>query len=215
MRSIFVLGAGGLAKEVAQLIMQINAVTPRWKFGGYVDFDKGAPNALPWGKLVGDDDWLIAHAGPADVVIGVGYPKLRRHIADKFRGIPGIEFPNLIHPSTCVDPSVVSMGIGNIVTRGCVFTCGIAVGDFNLFNLNVTVGHDCVIGSYNVINPGCNVSGKVKLGDSILLGTGASILDNKSVASEAVIGAGAVVVRDIAGSGTWVGVPAKALPERS
>ena len=215
MRSIFVLGAGGLAKEVAQLIGQINAATPRWKFGGYVDFDKGESDELPWGELVGDDDWLISNAGPADVVIGVGYPKLRRQIAEKFRGIPGIEFPNLIHPSTYVDPSVVSMGIGNVITKGCVFTCGITLGDFNLFNLNVTVGHDCVIGSYNVINPGCNVSGRVNMRDSILLGTGASILDKKNIASEAVIGAGAVVVRDIVGPGTWVGVPAKALPERS
>ena len=211
MRSIFVLGAGGLAKEVAQLIGQINAVRPRWEFGGYVDFDDGEMAELPWGDLVGDDDWLISRSTPTDVAIGVGSPILRRRISEKFRGIPGIEFPNLIHPSTHVDPDVVSMGVGNVITRGCVFTCDIALGDFNIFNLNVTVGHDCSIGSYNVISPGCNVSGRVEMGDSILIGTGASIIERKKIASEAVIGAGAVVVRDIVGPGTWVGVPAKAI----
>lgn len=213
MRNIFVLGAGGLAKEVAQLIGQINDATPRWRFGGYIDFDKGESADLPWGDLVGDDDWLISRSTPADVAIGVGSPILRRQISEKFRGIPGIEFPNLIHPSTHVDADVVSMGVGNVITKGCVFTCEITLGDFNLFNLNVTVGHDCKIGSYNVINPGCNVSGGVNMGDSILVGTGASILERKKIASEAIIGAGAVVVRDIVGPGTWVGVPAKAIPK--
>lgn len=211
MRSIFVVGAGGLAKEVAQLILQINAVTPRWEFGGYVDLHVGEMVDLPWGKLVGDDDWLISRSTPTDVAIGVGSPVLRRRISEKFRGIPEMRFPNLIHPSAHVDPDVVSMGVGNVVTRGCAFTCDIALGDFNVFNLNVTIGHDCVIGSYNVVNPGCNVSGGVELGDCILLGTGASIIEQKKIASETVIGAGAVVVRDIDEPGTWVGVPAKAI----
>ena len=213
MRDIFVLGAGGLATEVAQLIGQINAVTPTWNFGGYVDFDSSESADLPWGDLVGDDDWLISRSSQVDVAIGVGSPKTRRKIAEKFREYPHISFPNLVHPSTLVDPDVVSMGMGNIITRGCVFTCRIELGDFNLFNLNVTVGHHCKIGSCNVINPGCNVSGRVEMGDDILVGTGASILERKKIASEAIVGAGAVVVRDIDEPGTWVGVPAKALPK--
>lgn len=211
MRSIYVLGASGLAKEVAQLIGQINAVTPTWKFGGYIDVDRGQSAKLPWGEVVGDDDWLMSRSTPVDVAIGVGSPNLRRKISEKFRSLPGFEFPNLIHPSTFVDTDVVSMGVGNAIARGCVFTCDIAMGDFNFFNLNVTIGHDCKIGSCNVINPGCNVSGGVEMGDSILVGTGASIIEQKKIASETTIGAGAVVVRDIVEPGIWAGVPAKVL----
>ena len=108
-----------------------------------------------------------------------------------------------------LDPGHVRLGRGNVVTAGCVFTVDIEVGDFNLFNWTVTVGHDARIGTACVINPGAHVSGFVSIGDRVLVGTGASILEGRTVGGDARVGAGAVVTHDVPPGVTVVGVPAR------
>lgn len=210
MRDIFVVGTSGLAKEMAQLIRQIDSEERRWRFGGYIaESSSEIGKRLPWGTVVGDDRWLLGRAGTADVVIGVGNPGVRRQIACAYQKRKDFQFPNLIHPTAMIDSECVRLGVGNVVAMGVAFTCEIEAGDFNLFNLNVTVGHDCRVGSYNVVNPGANISGNVTIGDEVLVGTGSQILEGTQITSKAVVGAGAVVVRDITEQGIWMGVPAK------
>lgn len=212
MRNIFVIGVSGLAKEMAQLIREVNKANQNFRFCGYISENTSdIGTELPWGQVVGDDAWLLAQLEPIDIVIGIGHPVVRQRVVQRYQARENFGFPNLIHPSVWIEPNYVSMGIGNIVTRGCVFTCDIVVGDFNLFNLNVTIGHDCQIGSYNVINPSCNISGNVTLRDQILVGTGAQILEGRRIASQVKIGAGAVVTSDIEKPGVWVGVPARSI----
>jgi serine O-acetyltransferase len=52
------------------------------------------------------------------------------------------------------------------------------------------------------------------IGDRVYLGVRSSVLGPISVGDDAKIGAGAVVVRDVAGATTVVGVPAKAVADR-
>jgi sugar O-acyltransferase (sialic acid O-acetyltransferase NeuD family) len=159
---------------------------------------------------VGDDAWLAGLNESSDVVLGVGYPRIRKAIIARLCGNAQLSFPNLIHPSVEVDSEWVRIGQGNVISNGCIFTCDISIRDYNFFNRSVTVGHDCTIGSYNVVNPGSNISGYVRLGDEILVGTGAQILARLGVASRTVIGAGAVVTRDIVEEeGVYVGMPAR------
>jgi sugar O-acyltransferase (sialic acid O-acetyltransferase NeuD family) len=171
---------------------------------------------MPFGRVVGTDDLLEAVRVPVDVAIGVGSPAARRRIALQLRRHHHLRFPNLVHPRAVIDLQAVRLGVGNFVAAGCVFTCDIAVGDFNLFNFNVTVGHDAVVGSYNVINPGTNVSGGVQIGDACLCGTGSQILQRLGVASATVLGAGAVLVRSTTEEGlVLAGVPARPLRSSS
>jgi sugar O-acyltransferase (sialic acid O-acetyltransferase NeuD family) len=213
-RKLFVIGTSGLAKEMAQLALEINSVERKWEFSGYVSRDASeVGNRLTFGPVVGDDAWLTTFDAPADVILGIGYPGPRRTIIDRLLRNSLLSFPNLIHPSVTIQQECVRLGKGNAVTKGCVFTCDIVIGDFNLFNWNVTVGHDCAIGSFNVLNPGSNISGNVRLGDETLIGAGATILENLQVSSRTVIGAGALLTRNVADEqGVYVGVPAKRRP---
>ena len=208
---LYIVGTRGLAKEAAQLVRRLDPDGTRWPHIHYVTNDNTElGQARPFGVVDTLDYALWAPSRPADVIVGIGHPALRRRVATSLRVLPHLRFPNLIHPGVELDPALVTLGVGNMITQGVVLTCDITLGDFNLLNWNVTVGHDCRVGSYNVINPGSSVSGNVTLGDACLVGTGARILEGLQVADGIMLGAGAVLTRSIDSvGGTYVGIPAR------
>ncbi len=209
-RNLVIIGTGGLAKELAQLARQIDPRRLRWDEITYcADGAEKKLTELPYGKVGLTDKELVALDEKTDVAIGVGYPWVREKISTELQKNGNLEFPNMIHPSVMLDPDMVTLGVGNVITVGCVFTCNIVIGDFNLFNWNSTVGHDVEMGSCNVVNPASSISGHVKIGNSCLIGTGARLLEKIQVTDGVIIGAGAVVVRSIQIPGVYVGIPAK------
>jgi sugar O-acyltransferase (sialic acid O-acetyltransferase NeuD family) len=210
-RDLVILGSSGLAREVAMVVEHLNAHEHRWRIRGFVGAsmdEKGKD--LGVASVLGDDDWFLAQDFEADVVMAIGFPKVRAKILQRYLAAgPRFRYPNLVHPRASLDFQRVELGQGNVVTAGVAMTCDIQIGDFNLFNLNVTVGHDDVIGSYNVFNPSVNLSGSLRIGDRVLAGTGAQILEGLTIGSDAVVGAGAVVRADVEAGQTVVGIPAK------
>lgn len=206
---LLIIGTSGMAREAAQLARQMDPNATRWSRISFVAEDASElGRSFSYGEVRFTDAHLQARTDPADVVIGIGHPRVRRTIAQRL-STSHLGFPNLVHPSVDIDSACVRIGRGNIVTKGVVMTCDIQIGDFNLFNWNTTIGHDISIGSYNVINPGCNLSGHVVLGDACLLGTGTQVLERRTIAGDIVVGAGAVVTRSLADPGTYVGIPAR------
>ncbi len=187
---LFVLGTSGLAREVAMVACVLNRAGSLWDsvaFIGRSDGDVGMD--LGYGRVVGDDAWLLAQSDSADIVVGIGQPRPRAAALANYIANPAkFRFPNLIHPSVCMDERRIKLGYGNVMAAGCCLTCDITIGNFNLFNLNTTVGHDAEVGNFNVINPSVNISGNVTLGDGVLVGTGAELLERIRVGSYATVG---------------------------
>jgi len=210
-RELLIIGTSGLAREVAQLAHQMDPKGVRWDQVSFVaDNADQLGHSFTYGVVRYQDSDLLSRQLPADVVIGIGHPKMRRKVAEQLIRSPILSFPNLIHQTVFIDEACVRIGRGNMITKGVVLTCDISIGDFNLLNWNVTIGHDTSIGSYNVINPGCNVSGWVSMADACLLGTGCQVLERRSISSDISVGAGAVVTHSLVEMGaTYVGIPAR------
>lgn len=208
MQDIVIFGSGGLAREVAFLIEQINGASPQWNILGFVETD---PHRV--GDEVGKyrvrytEEELFDKTVAA--AIGIGSPVVIHKIATRFAERSNISFPNLIHPSVIRDEPRVALGRGNILCAGSIFTTDIEIGSFNFFNLNCTYGHDVRIADCCVFNPGINMSGGVEMGSRCLIGTGATILQYLKIGDEVTVGAGSVVTKDVPAGTTVVGVPAK------
>lgn len=208
MQDIVIFGSGGLAREVAFLIDQINDAAPQWNLLGYVETERERV-----GQQVGKYRVYCTEEELVDkklaAAIGIGTPAVINKIASRFADRSNVEFPNLIHPSVIRDEPRVTLGRGNILCAGSIFTTDIAVGSFNFFNLNCTYGHDVRIADCCVFNPGINMSGGVEMGSRCLIGTGATILQYLKIGDEVTVGAGSVVTKDVPAGTTVIGVPAK------
>lgn len=121
-----------------------------------------------------------------------------------------LAFPNLIHPSATVSPSV-QMGRGNCIGAGAVVGSAATLGDFNYINRTASLGHDASLGSFNHLGPGAVVAGRSRVGDACFLGANATLIDGLTVTNNVTLGAGSVAVHDLDAAGTYVGVPARLL----
>ncbi len=214
-RDIYILGAGGQAKDTLCLITDINVAHDLYHFRGFIGI-AGEREVRFGGQNhpVFDESMFLKEMLGRDtrLALGSGGPDLNRQIVEKIP-IPGL-FPNLIHPSFIGNRDGIVLGEGNLVAAGNIWTSQIEVGSYNVFNVASVIGHDSTIGSYNVFNPGCKVSGGMCIGDANLIGTGSTLLQYLKVGDGSVIGGGAVITKDVADRKVVVGVPAKVIKGR-
>jgi sugar O-acyltransferase (sialic acid O-acetyltransferase NeuD family) len=203
---IAIYGAGGLGREMALLIHQLNEKEKRWNLIGFFDDDKsGEVDKLP---VLGDKEALNLFSDTIAVLIGIADPVTKAELISEIQN-PHIHFPPFFHPRCLPGSPTNSFGRGTVLTAGCILTTGITLGEFVVVNLQTTIGHDVQIGDYCSIMPSVNISGNVKIAEGVFIGAGATILQNLSVGAGAVIGAGAVVTHSILPGEKVRGVPAQ------
>jgi sugar O-acyltransferase (sialic acid O-acetyltransferase NeuD family) len=209
MKPIYIIGASGLAKEVATYILDAK----KFSIAAFVDKEKRIYNGIMVrGKaysVMSEEDFFLKHTPKKVkpcVVIAVGYPQIRKQIAEKYAFF--CSFPNIIHPEIFWQ-SMPKMGEGNIIAPYVMLSVDINIGNFNLINYGTTVGHDTIIGDFNAILPQNIISGNVVIGSQNLFGAGTSVIEKITIGNGNTIGMGSVCIRSIANDNLWIGVPAK------
>jgi len=210
MKKIAIYGAGGLGREISQMVGQINSLSKKWELSGFYDDHLPKGQVVKGLKVLGGISDLNEEPNELNLVIGIADNKMRKEIASKVTNTK-ILYPNLIHPSVIMDDNEVNLGVGSIITAGNILTTDIKIGKHCIINLSCTIGHDLVLGDFCAIMPGVHLSGNITVGEGVLVGTGARILQNLSIGSNAKIGAGAVVTKDVSNGHTVVGIPARTM----
>lgn len=209
MKDIAIFGAGGFGREVKTIIDAINRKKPNtYNFIGFYDdgIEKGTiVNGYP---LLGGIQELNEVTSELSLIISIGDPRIKENILNKIEN-SFIKFPTIIHPNVSVSSDDVQIGKGTIICEGTIITCNINIGEFVIFNLMCTVGHDTTIDNYCAFMPSVNISGEVHLHKSVYVGTGAKIINQLEIGENTIIGAGAVVSKSLPANCTAVGIPAK------
>ena len=208
MKDIALFGAGGFGREVACLINMINKVKPTWNLIGFFDDGKPIGEDVTYGKVLGGIEELNQWKSELAVAVSVATPETLKRIIDKISN-PLVYFPNLIAPDVVFfDENQTKIGKGNIITSRCLFSTNVSLGDFNLFNCAVLVGHDTSLGNCNVIMSSVNISGGIEIGDENFFGVQSVLLQYIKVGNNTRVGANSVVIRNTKDDNLYVGNPA-------
>jgi sugar O-acyltransferase (sialic acid O-acetyltransferase NeuD family) len=209
MDSLIIYGAGGLGREIRWLAESLGT----FSLAGFCD-DQISPGTSVEGlPILGGIDHLRKlceqSKRPVHVVVAIGNPLVKAEIVSNIETFHRINFPSLISPKAVLSNPDFVLGAGAIITAGCILTTGIRLGEHVLLNLNCTVGHDVSIGSFTSVMPGCNLAGEVSIGEKCLIGMGVNIINRRSIGNNTIVGAGSLVIRDIPGHVTVIGVPTR------
>ncbi len=209
MKPLVILGTGGSAYDVLDVVDAINALTPTWTIQGFLDDLRPAHSRfLDWpvlGPLAAAADmvgvWFINVIGSDQ-----SYRHRPRLIAGT--GLGRKSFATLIHPQACVS-SRARLGTGVLVNYGASVAGNVTIGDQVSLGPNSVVGHDSHIGDYSLLAPAAVVSGLVSVGRACYLGASSVVKQKIRIGDGALIGMGAVVTRDVTEESTVVGNPAR------
>jgi sugar O-acyltransferase (sialic acid O-acetyltransferase NeuD family) len=213
MHEIYILGAGGLGKEMAWHLEMLDIESKGYRLVGFLDDDETKWNKQVYGYAVLGRLEEVLRPG-AFVLLGVGNPHYRSLGVKRIKAKDGI-------PYTLIGPDVVrakntSCGAGTVLEVGALLGPNSIIGEGVLINKRAIVTHDVEVGDYGVLSPYVFLSGASKVGAGCSIGAAATVLPGVSVGKGCVIGAGAVVTHDLPAFSLAVGVPAvvkKQLPE--
>lgn len=217
---IVLLGAGGLAREIVDII----EAGDDYEVKGYiVDKQYGKAGDMVYGyPILGDfDDWLWPHHEDDSflTICAVGNPALRRKMIERTpwgmsNGNWGGAWATVIHLFGTRGREV-KIGHGVAIQAGFTWSNNLTIGEHCLFNYQSVIGHDTQIGRYAVCAPGVVLCGGVQIGEGADLGTGAIVLPGVKVGEWSIVGAGAVVTKDVPANVTVVGCPARVIKVRA
>lgn len=178
MKNLAIYGAGGLGREVACIISNINNKPDqeKWNFVGFFDDGKTKGEYVHnFGEILGGINELNEWNDELSIALCFGSPKTIKAIREKIFN-PKISFPNIIDPDFSIgDPQSFNIGFGNIIKGHCSVTTNIKIGNFNLLNGYISIGHDVEIGNFNVFMPKVCISGEVSIGNKNLFGASSFI----------------------------------------
>lgn len=209
MNDIAIYGAGGFGREIACVINSINQISKKWNLIGF--FDDGRPQGFTnkYGMVLGGIEALNSYTNTLGVVMAIASPDVVSQIVESIKN-PNVFFPNIIAPNvTFFDSETLTLGQGNVITFGGRISCNVAIGDFNLINGCVSLGHDVSMGSYNVLQPEVRISGEVNIGNNNFFGVRSTILQRVSIGNFVRVGASSVIMRKTKDHMSYFGNPAR------
>lgn len=202
MKKVLIIGAGGHAQVVADILMCAKIVPI-----GYLDDN---PQSL--GKRYLDIPVLgslsqVPEVKHDYVIVAIGNNQRRKQIFDHLVSV-NESFLTAIHPSAIIAPSA-TIGIGTMICAGAIINPCSIIGNNVIINTGSTIDHHNTINHHAHIAPGVNIGGTVSIEEGAFIGIGASIIPQQSIGAWSTVGAGATIITSVEPNTTYVGTPGR------
>jgi sugar O-acyltransferase (sialic acid O-acetyltransferase NeuD family) len=212
-----ILGTGGNALDLLDIVEALNRVRPTWSVVGFFDDARPAGTEYRGVPILGSlrDVSLLTGARFINAIGSDRSYRLRTQIIEA-TGLPRERFATLVHPGAAVS-SNASLGNGVYLNHGACVGGGVVIEDHVALGAGCLIGHDARLAAYSILAHGAAVSGFARVGRGCYLGANCSIRQRLCIGDGALVGMGAVVTRDVPPDCTVVGNPARRLkrPERA
>lgn len=205
---MLIVGAKGFAKEVLEICHQNNELE---NLVFYDDVNEDIGDKLyDQYPILNSLDAAMRYFDEVDnrFNIGIGNPRLRKKLFDKFTEIGGV-YTSLISTSAVIGHYKVEIKEGANILDGVKISNDVKIGLGTMIYYDAIITHDCCIGNFVEISPSVKILGRATIKDAVHLGTGCIVFPDITIGKGSVIGAGAVVNKDIPDNCTAVGVPAQ------
>lgn len=203
---MIIVGAKGLAKEVLEILHQ-NGETDNLCF--YDDVTPDMPEKL-FDKfpILRNEEQVKQHLKYDNrFIIGIGNPKLRKKIADKFTELGG-ELTTVISTHAEIGSYNVQIEQGCIIMGGVRISNDVKIGRGTLVYYNSVITHDVRIGNFVEVSPGGNLLGRCTIEDLCHIAAGSIIFPDITIGKKSIIAAGSVVRDNVPDNTMVAGIPA-------
>jgi sugar O-acyltransferase (sialic acid O-acetyltransferase NeuD family) len=207
LRQILVLGAGGHAQVVADILLRMRDSGEPVEPIGYLDDDKALLGKTLMGLPVLGITADLAKFKHDAIIIGIGNNRIRQNLFRALRANDE-QFVTARHPSAVIAPDV-PIGPGCVICAQVVVNPGSVIGHNVILNTGCTVDHHNRIADDVHIAPGAHLGGDVTVEEGVLIGIGAVVMPQRCIGMWSIVGAGALVQKDVPERVTVIGVPAQ------
>ncbi len=206
--NLFILGAGGHGKVVAEIALN------SYKFENiyFLDDNKKIGSTVLKFKIINciDFDFIETLKNKDNYfIVAFGNCIQRRDTQNKLDEL-GMNIISLIHKKTSIS-EFSSIGKGSVICAGVILGPDTSIGIGSIINHSSTIDHDSNLGDFVHVCPNSSLAGSVNIGSLTVLGIGSKIIENISIGDECFIGGGSLIIRDIPKGKKAFGVPAKIL----
>ena len=207
MKIIYIVGGNGFARECYYNLLSMIDNDSSIQFGGFMGHG-GYGHTVDYLDL---QKYYVGEVSEHDfkedeyVIIGAGYPELRSKIYNELKE-RHIQFFTL-HMGQKFLPSV-EIGEANIFIPPMAMSCNIKIGNNNVFNGSVIVGHDCEIGDCNFFGPRSQALGNVNVGNNNTIGANAILLPHCRVGNNNKIAPLSAIYKGCRNNSYMIGNPA-------
>jgi len=188
MKSLLVIGCGGHAKSVIDIIES----TKLWEISGLIGLQHEVGSSVLGYPIIGTDlDLPDLRRSVDSAVLALGQlpsPQSRQKIQQLLNQLD-FDLPSLISPHAIVSMHS-RLGEGSIIGHGAIVNANAQVGSYCTVNTRALVEHDARIGDHCHISTGALVNGNVVLGTGCFIGSGSMIREGLVLPPATVISAG-------------------------
>ena len=209
MQRVLVLGAGGHAQVVADILLRAHEVGADCQPIGFLDDNPSLTGKAIMGLPVLGAIAQLDEFDHDAVIVAIGDNRTRARVFESVRA-RGERIANAIHPAAVLAPDV-HLGEGVMICAGVVVNTGTVICDDVILNTGCTVDHHNRIGNHAHVAPGVHLGGDVTIGEGTLIGIGATVIPQRTIGAWSVVGAGSVVSKDIPAYATVAGAPARVI----